>query len=417
MSLFEWNPVFNLVMKIKHDYVKSFGSIDTYDFEKWLLKLNVNEYTEFFSCLKVKQRNNYILIRYGMDEMNSCMWSDPDSLYRECRSVVIDIEKEQLVIASFRKFFNLNEVEENSLRLIQEELKKAKSVEITDKMDGSMQCVRFYKGDIFISGTMAIDRKESWRLEDGYSKLSENYRRMIVENHEYTFIFEYISRRDSHLVIYTKEQEGMYLIGMRNVFDGRQLSYNEVKGFAVKYNIPMTSIEDKTFNEVYNSLADYKSHQKEGWVINIDGHMIKLKCDDYIQLHRVLCKVSSINAIIKSMADGTYDDLLCRIPEAYSQKVTSIFEAINDYLKRINENIEKCYLRAPKEDRKEFMIWVEENCSIEIRGYLRQKYLGKDYNILKTCYNDGVRYKKIKEIEIGKKYRYLFADLEVELSG
>lgn len=412
MSVYNWNPVFNLVMKIKSDYREKFGSIDTIKFEDWLSRLAYKEYNNIFCHLKVKQHNNFILIRYGMDEMHESMWTNPESVYRECRSIVIDVVNEQLVLAPFRKFFNLNEVEENKLENILNKIESAKSIEITDKLDGSMQNVRYYDGDIFISGSMALDRNSSWRLEDGYSRLTKSHKKMISENPDFTFIFEYISIKDAHVVNYLPEQEGMYLIGMRNVFTGKQLSYKEVQGYASMYSVPMTKIENRCFEEIMQDVKRLKSSEKEGWVLNIDGHMIKLKCDDYVELHRVLNKFSSVNTIIKSIADSMYDDLISKVPDNYKERLNRAAKVIYEYMKSMNEKIEDYYSRAPKEDRKEYMIWVTENCPKEIQGYLRQKYLNGEYHVLKTCYFNSTKYKKINEMGLEQTYAALFADLE-----
>ena len=412
MSVYNWNPVFNLVMQIKSDYREKFGSIDTIKFEDWLSRLSNKEYNNIFCHLKVKQHNNFILIRYGMDEMHESMWTNPESIYRECRSVVIDVVNEQLVLAPFRKFFNLNEVEENKLQNILNKIESAKSIEITDKLDGSMQNARYYDGDIFISGSMALDRNSSWRLEDGYSRLTKSHKKMISENPNFTFIFEYISIRDAHVVTYLPEQEGMYLIGMRNVFTGKQLSYKELQGYASMYGVLMTKIEKRCFEEIIQDVKRLKSSEKEGWVLNIDGHMIKLKCDDYVELHRVLNKFSSVNTIIKSIADGMYDDLISKVPDNYKERLNRIAKVIYEYKKSMNEKIEDYYSKAPKEERKEYMIWVTENCPIEIQGYLRQKYLNGEYHVLKTCYVNSTKYKKINEMGLEQTCDALFADLE-----
>ena len=412
MSVYNWNPVFNLVMQIKSDYREKFGSIDTIKFEDWLSRLANKEYYKIFCHLKVKQHNNFILIRYGMDEMHESMWTNPESVYRECRSVVIDVVNEQLVLAPFRKFFNLSEVEENKLENILNKIESAKSIEITDKLDGSMQNARYYDGNIFISGSMALDRNSSWRLEDGYSRLTKSHKKMISENPDFTFVFEYISIKDAHVVNYLPEQEGMYLIGMRNVFTGKQLSYKEVQSYATMYGVPMTKIENRCFEEIMQDVKRLKSSEKEGWVLNIDGHMIKLKCDDYVELHRVLNKFSSVNIIIKSIADSMYDDLISKVPDNYKEKLNRVAKVIYEYMQSMNEKIEDYYSKAPKEDRKEYMIWVTENCPKEIQGYLRQKYLNGEYHVLKTCYVNSTKYRKINEMALEPTCAALFADLE-----
>lgn len=412
MNKFEWNPVFKLVMRIKKDYSEKFGTVDTMSFEHWMARLNKVEYLEIFKHLKVNQHDNFILIRYGMDEMHETMWSDKDSIYRECRGIVIDIAKEQIVLVPFRKFFNLNEIEENKLESVWNEIRNAKSIEITDKLDGSMQSARFYEEGIFLAGSMALDRANSWRLEDGYNKLSDNHKRMIAENPEYTFVFEYISLRDAHVVVYQKDKEGMYLIGMRNVFSGKQMPYREVKAFSDKYSVPMTSIEQHGFDEILKSAKEFKSCDKEGWVLNIDGHMIKLKCDDYVQLHRVLGSFSSANTVIRNIADGTFDDLISKVPENYKERLTILARAIYDYVGNMNRKIDEHYSRALKADRKEYMIWVTENCPKEIQGYMRQKYLGQDFNVLKTCYKESTKYRKLSEIDLDGLSQAAIDDLE-----
>lgn len=419
--MYKWNPVYIIIMKIKRDYEQIFGEIKEYNtitvknalgenkeitaLEYWIQQLNKQEYNDFVQVLQINQHNEFILIRYGLEEMQKGMWTDKNSIYRECRSVVMDIKNEALVLTPFRKFFNLNEVEENKLDNIQIEMDKAKSIEITNKLDGSMQSARWYNDKIFMAGSMSLSPKESWRLEDGYSKLTDNYKKMIKENPQYTFIFEYISLKDSHVVLYKKEQEGLYLLKMRNVYTGEQLSYNEILEFANKYDILMTEIENINFKEILKLSKTLRSDEKEGWVLDIDGHMIKLKCDDYIQLHRLLDKISSINVIIKNIADNKYDDMISKVPDSYKPRVQKIADYIFKYKTETSNEINKHYDAAPKNNKKEFMVWVNENVPKEIQGYVRNMYLGKETNVLRTAN----RYKKLNELSIDKSYPAIFS--------
>jgi hypothetical protein len=67
-------------------------------------------------------------------------------------------------------------------------------------------------------------------------------------------------------------------------------------------------------------------------------------------------------------------------------------------MKSLNDKIEEYYKKAPKNGRKEYMIWVTANCPIEIQGYMRQKFLEVEYHVLKTCYLNSTRYKKVHEM-------------------
>lgn len=402
---YTWNRVYCLIMQIKKDYLDMFGQFDTYNFETWLVKLNNKQYNEIFECLQINQAGYELLIRYGIAEMQQSMWTDSDSIYRECRSIVIDLYNDAIIIAPFRKFFNLDEVAENKLEIVKKELANAKFVEYTDKKDGSMQSARYYNGEIKLYGSMALRAEGSWRLADGYSKLTDNHKKMIMENSHLTFIFEYISLADAHVVNYTKEQEGLYLIGIRNVYNGKEYSYNKISSFASTYNVPMTDIENISIEQILQDCKKYPSDVKEGWVINIidyndNNHRIKIKCDSYVALHRMLDYLSSINVIIQNIANGTYDDLISKVPENYQNRVQNIADQVFNYVHKTNDLIEKFYIQAPKEDKKEFMLWVDKTAPKEIKGYLRQKYLGQKYNVIKTGKGTSASYKKAKEIGI-----------------
>jgi len=438
MKQFTWNPVYNLVIKIKNEYIERFKEIsyDTYSYtdengarkeltclENWIIDLNNKEYEDIISPLQINQNDKLILIRYGRysdvfggknEITNDNFWDLYNGFYQECRSIVIDIEKEEIVLSPFKKFKNLNEGVDNHIDIITDKINNAKCIEITNKLDGSMQSSRDYYGKIIMSGSQSIDVNNSWRLQDGYNMLinQSNYVQMIKDNSDYTFIFEYITLKDAHVVNYQKEDEGLYLLGMRNVYTGEQLSYCEVKTYSDKYSVPMTKIFNKTFDEVIKDTKKYKSHEMEGYVMNIDGHLLKIKCDDYVRIHKILSNISSINLIIQHIADNTFDDLVSKVPESYRQRVMKIANLVFDYIKKANQEIDNYFIKSPKENRKEFMLWVEENVPKEMLGYVKQKYLGQDYNVIKRMYGSQPKYKKLKEMGYGNNYSEIFLDME-----
>lgn len=423
---YTWNPIYNLVMEIKQKYKEKFSEI-SYDIinykdknygnkqltclEQWVKELNIQKYIDIFEPLQFNQFGTMILIRYGSysdvfggesEITNDNFWDLYNGIYNECRSIVIDVKNEDIILSPFRKFRNLNECEENKIDNITQKIQNCNSLEITDKLDGSMQCARLYNNKIIMSGSQAIDMNQSWRLQDGYNILinQNNYIEMIRNNPNYTFIFEYITLKDAHVVNYKKEDEGLYLLGMRNVFTGEQLSYKNVKLYADKYKVKMTKIFNKTFDEVIQDTKIYKSHEKEGYVLNIDGHFVKLKCDDYIEMHKILSNISSINLIIKSIADDTFDDLISKVPEAYRWRVMKVADIVLNYIKETDQKVKEWYRKAPKRERKEFMIWVENNVPKKLISYVKNIYLGKSYNYIKSGNKNSPRYKKLNEMGI-----------------
>lgn len=432
--MYEWNPVFNFCMNVKRKYIEKFGSPEYHEYTIYILDESVEEYEAYLkkeiTCLEywieklipfypefkekikyleINQKGKYILIRYGKfssvgdgqyEITAENLWEADNGFYLECRSVVINLEEEEIVIAPFRKFRNLNECPENDIKIVTEEIKHATTVEITNKLDGSMQCLRWYKGNIFMTGSQALDPKKSWRLQDGISRLTNNYNVMAKENQNITFIFEYISLLDAHVVKYTKDQEGLYLIGARDVFTGRQCTYKEVGEFAAKYQVPTTQVFDKTFEEILEDTKVLKSDDMEGFVVNIDGHMIKVKCDDYVQIHKILSKISSINLIIKSIADGTTDDLYSKVPEAYKPRVKAVESVVLKYINDMESNVSEWFNKAPKNTKKDFMIWVHLNVPPKYKGYVRNKYLGIGNNYIKFGNDKCPGYRKLNEMGV-----------------
>ena len=410
-----WNPVLNKFIEIKWAFLRAFSRDELYDYDRskqtcldyWVEKLDNPEYIELIKPLQLIEHNGLLLIRYGNyadvfggeeDVTPDEFWDKYDGFYLECRSVVIDIKENRLVVTPFKKFRNLDECEETSIENISKRIKDAKCVEFSDKLDGSMQAVRYYNDNIVMCGSTSLNPESSWRLKDGYHMLFQRagYIDLIMDNPLLTFIFEYISMKDAHVVVYSKEQEGLYLIGIRNSVTGEEYSYKEVNRFANKYSIPTTRVFDKTLDDVIKELDDKKSNEAEGFVVNIDGYKVKIKYNDYVNMHRILSEISSINLVIKNIADGIFDDMISKVPKAYKDRVMQTANIVFKYIHNTELKIKEYFDKAPKDDKKEFMLWVESNVPNSIKAFVREKYYGREYNLIK---NRSGRYLKINEME------------------
>lgn len=435
-----WNPVLNKFIEIKNEYKKRLGYV-TYFYkdgcqdesetclERWVSELNgiepfysYKEYEDILSCLELNQYNNMLLIRYGrysniydgeVESSGEDLWERYDGFYRECRSVVIDVENDCLILCPFKKFFNINEMEETSIENIQKTIENASVIEFSDKLDGSMQSARWYNNEIIMAGSRAINPNNSWRLTDGYAMMNSlpGYKEMLIKYPEFTFIFEYISLKDAHVVKYTKQQEGLYLIGIRDTRSGEELPYDEVIEFAKVFQIPTTKLFDKTINQVMLELDDKSSDEAEGFVINIDGCRAKVKYNDYVHIHKALSKLSSINLIIRSIANDQYDDLLSKLPVAYHDSVKKIASIVVDYINKTEVKIREYYDAAPKDDKKDFMIYVAENIPREFQGYCRELFFGNKINVIKSGNEKCPHYKRLKDMGI-ENYSEIFAEEE-----
>lgn len=438
-----WNPVLNFISELKNDFLliyndylkvqnETYCDDDIYNYkieympyentiEYWVDIVDNENYRNIIKFLQINQHNDLVLIRYAKysdiyaneeNITNEEFWNMYNGFYRECRTIVIDIRKMQIVLCGFKKFFNINEMPETNEKSIINMINNAKCFEVTDKLDGSMQLATYYNNKIIISGSTAIDLKKSWRLRDTIKILNNkenvNLYNLIKNNPSLTFIFEYISLKDAHVVVYKKEQEGLYLIGIRDKNTGYQYSYNEVVNIAKEYNVKTVTILNKSFSDIINDTKIYKSNEKEGYVINIDGYLIKIKVDDYTVMSKILSQISSINLTIKCIADDIFDDYISKVPISYRDRILRVAKVVWDYIKNINAEVTKYYDLAPKTSRKDFMIWVNKEVPKKYSGYVKNMYLGIKNNYIK---NNSGHYKRLTEMGYKEEdYSKIFQD-------
>ena len=122
MNDFSWNPIFNLVIQVKRDYKKiqkEFNFIDnSLNFKKMVEAIGDELYYQIFSYLIVNQYNEFILIKYeNMAELydefdNETFWDYYNGIFQECRSIVINLKTEEIVLCPQKKFFNIGERKE-----------------------------------------------------------------------------------------------------------------------------------------------------------------------------------------------------------------------------------------------------------------------------------------------------------------
>lgn len=417
-----WNKVFDYFIEIKRTIGDNFttqekivGLIDQYC---------TQEQKERTKWLRFTQHGDLLLIKYaelkdlpyGQEES---FWDMHNEFYRECRSLVVDMNKEEIVLSPYKKFLNMNELEADRYENIVKKIDKAKVFEVSEKLDGSMISARFYDGRIVMSTSGSLDRNKSFQLNGAYNMLGENDITLIANNSEYTFIFEYISQEDAKVVKYHKEQEGLYLIGVRSVESGNIVKYTDVEKIAEVYGIKSTITHKIDMNTILDDVRDVKSDKQEGYVLNIDGYMVKIKFDDYVKLHKIISKASSVNTLLKAIVNNTLDDVVAQVPDVHKDMIHKKLEVVSTfieqkialiqyYVKIINESMEYQGFNLT-DNRKEYMIEVQRVTPLLLKGFVTNVLIGRELHLL----TNRVGY-AIKETQVLEELR-LMEQLIVEI--
>ena len=412
------NLFLEFVKKVKRSYETKIGkcSYECIESEKkknatclnrWVNELNDPYFSSVISGLSLQQYKTYIIAHYndlfvavdenGEDVPFAQFFYIHDSLYKECRGVMIDVENEEVVLLPFKKFFNLGELPEVSLESVKERIENAKCVEFSNKLDGSMISAGVYKEEIVMSASSCNDPDCSVQLLNAieYVIEHENYKKMLADFPDDTHIFEHIFPEiDPHVVQY--KNKGLYLIGIRNKKTGEEYSYDVILKRAEEYQVLTTEVYQVSLDDVLSSLDTKTAAEAEGFVMNVDGYRVKIKYDDYVLMHRTIFQINSYNTIIKAIADCSIDDMLAKVPDSYKEMVKEKIKEISDTVYAIDAEVQKYASLLPVEDRKNVMMWIDKNVPKKYQAFLRNIYLGKEPEYLRK----RDRYRSMKELQL-----------------
>lgn len=426
MNYYTWNPVYNYIMNVKNRFIEvtcdnSVSNIlDAGEYEscfyRWLAVVNDEELSDIAIPLRIKQgikNKNHLQIRYKKyDELFAMVdfnynefWKIRDGFYKESRTLVIDIINDDIVICGFKKFCNIGENDDDTLVNLVERIKKNNGeYEVSEKKDGSLFCASLPSGasaPVFCTSS-CIDESISWRLADAVEMFYNNkgYLDMLYNNPGLTFIFEYISVKDPHIVVYSKDQEGLYFIGLRNNFTGFEYSYKVVLAMAHTYGVLTTNLFIKSIEEVMSDTKKYKHDELEGYVVKVDQYRCKIKTEDYILMHKLAASKFSQNVTIQMFADGRFDDFYASVPPDMKDRVDWVVEIINEYISLttsfVDKYANKCLESNKDRSRKDLMLWCNANVPAFLRGNVINKILGRKIRLM---FNGGGGYVKLGEMQ------------------
>jgi len=253
----------------------------------------------------VAERENYNVINY-MVSMADTFPEVTDvnaAIRRECRGLVFD--KQGYVIARrLHKFFNVNEKDETQLSKIDLDQPHV----ILEKLDGS-KVTPIPIGDYLRWGTkmgitdVAMNAEEFVAAHAQY----EEFAWLCVERGQ-TPIFEWCSRKNRIVVDYPEDR--LVLIAVRYNETGEYVSYQQLLTYAEAYNLDVVKAYVGSVESMTRLVEETRAAEgAEGWVVRFDtGHMIKVKAEWYLRLHKTKENLNQEKNVIQMLVDETIDD-------------------------------------------------------------------------------------------------------------
>ena len=435
--MYEWNPVFNWLIGIKNEYITRYGGDDADLYgageyrsyvDKWVNALYGHDHSNanmrLLRCLICNTTGAVVNLHYNTIaiskigglafpelsklEAYAAMWSFDGGFLQKCRSICLDMEHEEIVIAAYDKFFNLNEMPWTRLSDVNDaigrEMEKEEServLEVSDKLDGSYIAASWHYGRnaAGLSSSGQFDNGENLHIKIAKEYLNVETVKMITENKRLSFMFELLDPRIPVVVRYPDSMYGLHLIGIRDKTTGETYTYRRTAAFGARYGVRAAAAAELTDLDALVARAA-EIGGVEGWVLNVGGRRYKVKCKEYFELSHILMGDVVGANVVKCYYENTADDFVSILPTDMADE----FFAKMDIVKRYEENelrkLGELFPRADKSSRAAFAKW----CFAEsIRGgTLANMFMlmdGKEPCILYKTYGKERKYLKFSDIE------------------
>ena len=297
----------------------------------------------------VAEKEGYTVINYNVmfEDSFDC------NIRRECRGIIFDSKTGDILRRPFHKFFNVNERDETQDHRIDLSQPHA----ILEKLDGSMIAPFIVNGEM-IWGTKMGATDVAKPVED-FVKTNPRYVEFADKfiNLGWTPIFEWCSRKQRIVLDYKEDQ--LVLTAMRKIETGVYAYHSTLMDLGGIYDIPVVrafepQTDMKAFLDYVRDLEDL-----EGFVVRFDdGHMLKLKCHWYLQIHKAKEAILQDRNIVELILDDKLDDVKAHLPAEDRDRLTQFESSFNfrmaDKLYDIANELN--WIREDGIDRKTFAI-------------------------------------------------------------
>ena len=274
---------------------------------------------------------------------------------RECRGIVFD-QHGNLLSRGFQKFFNVNEREETSIHNININTAHI----ILEKLDGSM-----------IRPIWIVDHFR-WITKSGITDISMMAEEFVLTRKNYsnfakhcydqdlTPIFEFCSRKNK--VIIDHPIDRLVLLAIRHNKNGNYVPYAKIKEHAKDFNIEVVTQYPGTVSSMQHLVDTTRQEtQGEGWCVHFEnGHIIKIKTETYIRLHKVMGQIALEKNLVNVIINEEIDDLKSFINGEFLDKVNAYEKIFWDSIDKFVDKCNDTFNDIKFETRKDFAFTIKD---------------------------------------------------------
>lgn len=249
-----------------------------------------------------------------------------DNFTLQCRGLIID-SSGKVIAKSWPKFFN---IEENKHIATSE-------FTVTSKLDGSLIILFKYNNDIVIAtrGSFTSDQAIEARkifYELGYDKYEWK--------DGYSYLFEVIYK-DNRIVVDYGDDRKLVLLSIIDMRTMQEIEYNQL---VHEVNSSVMIVDSYSGISDYTILKNLIKPNEEGFVVRFsNGDRCKIKGAEYIQLHKIITRISP-KFIWETLSKGeSLNTLLDCVPDEFYSYIKEEEEVLNAAYKQIETHYKMIY--------------------------------------------------------------------------
>lgn len=352
----------------------------------------IAEQDEHF-VIKQNDEFGYSVIDYifASNQAFPAVETEEDAIRREFRGLIFD-KAGKVHSRRYHKFFNLGEREETLFENVEQKLNSTHYVRL-EKLDGTMVTPLFFNDKLYWGTKMGITDTFTPLIGKFVSNCDEvRYSDFAYEcrHNGWTPIFEYLSHLTDIQIVIRHPQENLVLTAIRNTVTGEYLAdwiqFEICEDFNIPYNSPL--------QDSFNSFSDYIDFVKnlsgvEGVVIRfVDGHMIKMKCDEYVIMHKAKESIANEKNVWRIVIEDKVDDVIPILSD-FDAKRIEMFKTQFDakFFNNFNR-LQGIFEKYRHLERKDFALAIfEENLPKIYEGVLFNKYSNPETDLINLFKN------------------------------
>ena len=340
---------------------------------------------------------------HNMLTLHGVVEPESNAIRRECRGLVFDLEG-KLINRRYHKFFNVNERDETAIHAID----WSRPHVILEKLDGSMVSPCYVNGHLRWMTKMGItdtsmEAETFVASRPDYAELAEYYL-----NAGYTPVFEWCSNKNRIVLDYPVDR--LVLTAVREIHSGNYLLQDALEAIGERYGIEVVKAYDVSSSKHPSHIIDMvrAAEDAEGVVVRFDdGHMVKIKSDWYVRIHKVKSLLGQERDVVALILNNELDDMLPVLPREDVERVEKFQKVLTEKLRHESAFIHTLVkIYTSKYDRKTFALEHGPKMNALWRGMIFQfwdkecdehlTYFAIVDMIKKNC-GSNASYAKVKE--------------------